>query len=111
MHKLNHFSSKSRINITFIFELIRNDIIENNYQNITEKTRSMLTNKIIAYIIVTDDKKENVIYSTEPSLINKNINYAKPYLQNYLSNNYEDKNTYYISAHINNKYIYIYFSP
>ena len=78
------------------------EIVLNNYDDITNKIRSMLTNKMIAYLVVTDDKKENVLYSTETSLIGKNITYAKSYLQNYLTNNYDDQNTYYISGHIDN---------
>ena len=100
-------TSANRALATVVFESIRKDIVFNEYPKITDKIRSMLTNKMIAYLIVTDDTKENVLYSTEPSLKGKNIAYAKAYLQNELTNNYDDQNTYFISGHIDNEYVYV----
>ena len=100
-------TNSNRALATVVFESVRKEIVLNNYDDITNKIRSMLTNKMIAYLVVTDDKKENVLYSTESSLIGKNITYAKSYLQNYLTNNYGDQNTYYISGHIDNEYVYV----
>ena len=66
-------TNSNRALATVVFESVRKEIVLNQYNDIMEKIRSMLTNKMIAYLIVTDDTKENVLYSTEPSLKGKNI--------------------------------------
>ena len=92
---------------TMVYELVREDLVNDNYGNITGKTRSMITNNIIAYILVTDDKTKEVVYSTKGNLVGKSFEEAQNYLKKNLNGNYENQSTYYLFGHSDNENIYV----
>ena len=92
---------------TMVFELVHEDLVNDSYENIESKVRSMITNNIIAYIIVADNENGDVLYASDNYLEGKSLRFAKEYIKRNLKNNYENQSTYYITGHSDNENIYV----
>src|SRR5574344_88133 len=105
--EINTQNSNNNTSIaTSIFQVISKSINDNNFDEISENTQSMIVNNIIAYIVIRDNTNNKVIYSTIDGINGETLNdeYSLFY---YTDSNKNYQDTYFINGRKAKYLIYI----
>ena len=91
---------------TLLYSVIHNDLKTDNYNAIASSVKSLITNRMLAYLVIEKASTGKVVYSTIPNLKDKDMDVAIYLLNEYKDTLGNNESSYYTKAAMDDEIIY-----